>query len=162
MTSAAGPAIKKKLHAIAREVERSQRAATMRGAGELKKAVERQPGFPKSGRLRGVGKSGSKVGVRYDLKGDGRAEVKATGKGFQLIERDTKAHPIGPKKARARKQTGRGGGVKLPDGSVRRTVKHPGTKGKHPFEKGIADGTPAAVRAMRDQTMPAIRKGLGA
>lgn len=158
MASNAGATLKRKLDAIAREVERAERAATTRGATVLKQAVEKR--LPASKRLRGVGKSGSKIGVRYDIKADGKAEVKATGKGFQILERDTKAHTVQPKRARARKQTGRGGGVRLADGSVRRAVKHPGTKGQHPFEKGIEAGTPAAVKAIRDMTMPAIKKGL--
>src|SRR5690242_12676640 len=56
-----------------------------------------------NGKLRGVGKRGAKVGVRYDIANN-RALVRATGP-FQLLERDTKAHQIPRVRgARARKR----------------------------------------------------------
>lgn len=112
-------------------------------------------------RLRGVGKKGSRIGVRYDLRGDGatqHAEVKATGP-FQLIERDTSPHEIGPKG----KKRGRNGqsAVRLADGGFRRRVHHPGTTGKHPFARGVARAAPLVPETMMAEQIKSLRKFFG-
>jgi hypothetical protein len=90
----------------------------------------------KGGRLRGVGKRGARIGVRYDIK-DKKALVRATGP-FHLIERDTKAHRV-PKQrgVRARKRV-----VVIPGVGVRAYANVKGTKGKHPWEKGVDAAIP--------------------
>lgn len=94
-----------------------------------------------NGKLRGVGKRGAKVGVRYDLVGK-TALVRATGP-FHLIERDNKDHRT-PKVrgARARKRL-----VVIPGVGVRAFANVKGTKGKHPWAKGVIAAVPAAERA---------------
>jgi hypothetical protein len=88
-----------------------------------------------SGRLSGVGKSGARVGVRYDELKNGRTVlVRMTGPAH-LIERDTKAHVIRPKRRRKPKP-GKRTAIKI-GGSYWRTVQHPGTRGQHPWEKGL-------------------------
>lgn len=112
-----------------------------------------------SGRLRGVGKKGAAVGARYDVKGK-TATVQATGP-VQLIERDTKAHTEGPKVKS--KGKGKGGKRALSWGGgdfASAVVSHPGTKGKHPFAKGIEAGTPAAETLIRNRYVNAARKGV--
>lgn len=93
----------------------------------------------KNGRLRGVGKKGARVGVRYQPLGEARYLVKATGP-FQLIESNTKPHrvPRQPKTGRAKKRV-----VVIPGVGVRAYANHPGTKGKHPWAKGVAAAVPA-------------------
>lgn len=109
-----------------------------------------------------VGKRGSRVGARFDVKGthNPTALVRAFGP-LQLIERDTKPHTILP--AGVGRATGRSKGARraakqelfnaLFGGSFsargskavplrtpygpRYRVQHPGTTGKHPFEKGV-------------------------
>jgi len=95
----------------------------------------------KDGKLRGIGKKGARVGVRYDITGK-TALVRATGP-FHLIERDTRAHRI-PKQrgARARKRV-----VVIPGVGVRAYADHPGTKGKHPWAKGVAAAIPVQEKA---------------
>jgi len=117
-------------------------------------------------RLRGVGKKGAKLGVRYNIghyEGVSKALVFATGP-FHLIERDTTAHPIPKLKGSSSQQTGKirakkgrlfgpafGGlsakatdakPLKLVGGKYRAHVVHPGTKGKHPWERGVAMSVP--------------------
>lgn len=114
------------------------------------------------GRLRNVGRSGSRVGVRYTLFDGNRAIVQATGP-LQIIERDTKAHTI-PRTAgtrrlrtaagrlsRKRESTGSvlsGRKVLVINGTpVMGPVNHPGTRGKHPFERGVAAAESAGFAA---------------
>jgi hypothetical protein len=92
-----------------------------------------------SGRLRGVGKKGGTIGVRYDVLGPDRVVVRATGQ-FQLLESNTKAHRI--PKMRSRQRV-----VVIPGIGVRAWANHPGTKGKHPWAKGVVIGVPLAGRA---------------
>lgn len=104
-----------------------------------------------NGRLRGVGKRGARIGVRDDIRGN-TALVRATGP-FHLLESDTKAHRI-PKQrgARAKKRV-----VVIPGVGVRAYAQSPGTKGKHPWAKGVTAGIPLAGKA--DQI--ALTKSLG-
>lgn len=130
-------------------------------------------------RMSGVGrrstasKGGAKVGVRYDVKGkkNPTALLRMTGPA-QLVERDTKPHTIIPRSVgrvqgrrtkdnrRAAKQnlydalfggTFGGGGkpLALGNGRFAMRVQHPGTKGKHPFERGVERARPAAERILR-------------
>ncbi len=95
-----------------------------------------------NGKLRGVGKRGAKVGVRYDFVNSASALVRATGP-FHLLERDTRAHRI-PKTrgGRARKRV-----AVIPGVGVRAWANHPGTKGKHPWAKGVAVALPIQEKA---------------
>jgi hypothetical protein len=108
-----------------------------------------------NGKLRGVGKKGAKVGVRYDVAGN-TALVRATGP-FQLIERDTKDHRI-PKMrgSRAKKRV-----VVIPGVGVRAWANHPGTKGKHPWEKGVIAAVPVAEKAHGAALYQALEKAYG-
>ena len=88
------------------------------------------------------GKAGAKVGARYKVyakAGDPVAYIRATGP-LQLIERDTQAHTI-TARGRTRKKRGKGfraGAKALTVGTgFRVRVEHPGTRGKHPFERGV-------------------------
>lgn len=96
-------------------------------------------------RLRGVGKKGAKIGVRFDVKGtkNPTALIRATGP-FHLLERDTKAHDITPKKKKK--------ALSIPGVGPRASAHHPGSRGKHPWEKGIkrVDGKIPQV-IMREQ-----------
>lgn len=106
-----------------------------------------------NGRLRGVGKKGAKIGVRYDFGGRTTALVRATGP-FHLIERTNKAHLI-PKQrgARARKRI-----VVIPGVGVRAYANHPGSKGKHPWAKGVVAAIPVQQKAQGLALAAALRK----
>lgn len=125
------------------ELQSLERRMVLVAAQTVKTSVQAQmqAAGVDNGRLRGVGKRGAKIGVRYDLAGD-KALVRATGP-FQLLERDTKAHRI-PKVrgARARKRV-----VVIPGVGVRAFAESPGTKGKHPWAKGVAAALPIQQKA---------------
>lgn len=140
------------LRQSAENVEKAHKKAVGDAANVAKKAVLSELDKVTSGRkLRNVGKSGGKLGVKYSLSGDKRAKVKATGP-WQIIERDTKSHRINRKGANKKRA------LKLPDGGYRRSVPHPGTKGKHPFEKGQK----AAVPKVHDSLAVGYRKVVAA
>lgn len=141
----------------ATELARANRPALIKSATILKdEALKR---LPASKKLRNMGKSGAKIGVRYDIRSDTYAEVKATGP-LHILDNATKPHDIARKKPDYGPGSGRGGGVRLSDGRVRRTVKHPGTKGKKTFEKGMEAGKPAALTALRNAHIDAMKRGL--
>lgn len=116
----------------------------------------------RGGRLSGVGKNGARVGVRTVFNGSRSAIVQATGP-LQLIERDTSAHAIprvtssrrlrtaAGRLSHKRESTGRalsGRTILVINGSViTGPVQHPGTTGKHPFERGADAAAPAGVAA---------------
>ena len=106
------------------------------------------------GRLN-VGKRGARIGVRYDVRGNGEAIVRATGP-YQLIERDTSGH-VEPKGRRR----GRSKVLHIPGIGFRRTVRHPGTKGKHPFERAVREYTPKAPKVFQREVAQAMRKTFG-
>lgn len=106
-------------------------------------------------RLRNVGKKGSKLGVRYtvsDTAEGSSALVFATGP-FQLIERNTKAHMIPRQRSKGRRRV-----IVIPGVGVRAFAHHPGTKGQHPFEKGVAAAFPLMVRAYDSALMTELRR----
>lgn len=133
-TSRMGPELgqlERKMVLVAAQAVKTSVQAQMRVAGV------------QNDRLQGVGKKGARIGVRYDTTTDkSSVVVRATGP-FHLIESDTKAHQI-PKQrgARARKRY-----VNIPGVGVRASANHPGTKGKHPWEKGVKAALPIQERA---------------
>lgn len=100
----------------------------------VKRSVEAQMQLAgvHSGKLRGVGTKGGRIGVRYDPLGQHRVLLRATGP-FHLIENKTKAGRRVPRQ-RAR----RPGVMVIPGVGVRAWANHPGTSGKHPWAKGVA------------------------
>ena len=122
-------------------------------------------------RLRNVGKNGRALGVKYKTShGDDKSQalVFVTGP-YQLIERDTKPHPIPKLKNSGRSRAAKPmfgpafGGVNtkrkpvLVGGKPYAQVFHPGTRGKHPFEKGIDEVAPLVERVHRDALMTQLR-----
>lgn len=106
-------------------------------------------------RLSGVGKRGAKIGARYDVLGHSNptAAIRATGPAH-LIERDTKPHRI-PKLrgARARKRF-----VVIPTVGVRMSANHPGTKGKHPWERGVTAAAPRVPHIFQAEVHRALKE----
>lgn len=118
----------------------------------------------KDGKLRGVGKKGAAVGVSSTMAGN-KALVKATGP-LHLLERNTKAHRIGRRTRSA--TTGRslvdrsGQDIKsvlvIPGVGFRAWANHPGTKGKHPWEKGVEASRSTAAKANQVALSGALSK----
>lgn len=152
-TSALDPASLASLRSLPTRLSTAHERAVGRSAFAAKRAIQRQSGY--ASRLSGVGRSGARLNIRYDLKGHGlntTALVRATGP-FHLLERPTKAHTIAPRRGR------RGGGkraVVTPYGP-RASVQHPGTSGKHPFEKGVNASLPAIRAELRGAFAAVVR-----
>jgi hypothetical protein len=94
-------------------------------------------------RLRGVGKRGARLNVRYTLTttaDNPAALVFATGP-WQLIERDTKPHDI--PKVRGKRARRR---YAVIDGHPYARAHHPGTRGQHPWAKGVEIAKPVIGR----------------
>lgn len=128
-----------------------------RGVGDaslaVKRSVEHELG---TSRLRGVGRGGAAVGVRYRISttsGAPSSLVTATGP-VHLLERDTAPHDIEPKPRRRR--SGRTG-IATAYGVFAR-VRHPGTRGKHPFENGVRAAVPEAHRALAGSFRSTMRE----
>lgn len=101
--------------------------------------------------LSGVGKKGAKLGVSYNTRGfygNPTALVRATGP-FHLAERDTKAG------VRARRRSRRTG-----IGPIQ-GYYHPGTKGRHPFEHGVAASEPVVQAIFRRAHTASLLKTFG-
>lgn len=132
-------------------------------------------------RLSGVGKTGARVGAKYSVRGGDSPTGLVTAIGpLQLIERDTQEHGELPrsvgriqgrrtKEARyAAKQRlynalfGSGGfsgatPLSTPYGP-RYRVQHPGTRGKHPFERAVDATVPDAPRIFQRELEAALRR----
>ncbi len=153
-----------KMFAASAVVRTASTTGTEAAAIAFKKAA--QAAAPS--RLRGVGKNGATLGVRYNggKYGDGaKYLVYATGP-WQLIESDTKAHPIpaliGQRSRAKRRLYGPAfGGVANRKfvafgGNVYSQVFHPGTKGKHPWAKTEAVMIPLIPKIIARGTVAAL------
>lgn len=106
------------------------------------------PGF-----LRGVGKKGRKITVRYTIVDHGDAvESFIRGSGpWPLIEYDTPAHQIPRASMVGRRYAVFGG-------NVFSVVEHPGTRGKHLFQKGSVASFPAVNALFETDNYAACRR----
>lgn len=110
------------------------------------------------GRLN-VGKRGQRIGVRYKVDTD-TATVFMFGPA-QLIERDTKAHRIpNATKGRGRVKRANRKPINIPGVGWRQFADHPGTKGKHPWEKGVESALPELVKVSGQLYGEALRKAM--
>lgn len=129
-----------KMRRAAGAIEQGSRAGVRAAAITVTEAVRRELASAGVGdRLSGVGRRGARISVGYDIKNalTPTALVRMRGPAH-LVERDTRPHEIKPKRAKA---------VRLADGRVRSVIRHPGTRGKHPFEHGVRKSQHEAVAA---------------
>lgn len=171
----------KKTQNYATAWQRANRDAVNKAALAVKTSVLVQIGRTTGGsmRLSGVGKKGSKLGVRYNVRGyygNVTAIVSAIG-ALHLIERDTKAHeiPRGFGSRRTRTATGRLSAKRIATsritaqnrpmrmGNEWRTgpFKHPGTKGQKPFELGVRAAEPVVDSVMRRAHTTSLARTFG-
>jgi hypothetical protein len=73
--------------------------------------------------------------------------LKATGP-WQLIEENTSPHIIRPKRRSKSKGRGAKGAIGIPGIGPRAYAHHPGTKGKHPWAKGVEKAEPLVAKEM--------------
>jgi hypothetical protein len=105
-------------------------------------------------RLRGVGRGGATIGARGIVLGsagsEALGEVRPIGP-FHLIERDTRPHQIPREGNVGRKYAVFGG-------NVYSRADHPGTKGKHLFERGSLLAAAGVERIYAEETELALRR----
>jgi len=107
-------------------------------------------------RLTGVSKRGAKIGVRYDQgHGSSTALVQATGP-VQLIESPTRPHRIPKERQRGRRRI-----VVIPGVGPRASAQHPGTRGQHPWQKGVALSVPQIPKIIQTETHAQMGKYFG-
>lgn len=140
-------ALSAKCAAAAKAIKEVQRRAVKDAAQSMRSDVEksRNAAVGSDGRMSNVGRKGAKLGVQLKAVGPVDQRLKATGP-WPLIESNVPPHAIKPKKKRA---------IVIGPGVVRVSAKHPGTRGKKPWAKGIDAGRPEAVRVLRKQTTDA-------
>lgn len=139
-----------KIHKFAKRIDDVPDKAAGKAALLVKSSIVGFTG-PASGgdlRLSGVGRNGAAIGARYKVT-NGKALVFATGP-FHLIERDTRPG------VRARKR--RGGRGKARFIGPLSGYYHPGTKGKHPFQKGVEAAKPFVAAPYRSSLHTAMRE----
>lgn len=168
----------RKMATLGPRMERNLKGSVGKAALVLKTSVQAKLGPATGGdfRMSGVGSKatrqagGAKLGVRYTVKGDKgdpTALLRMTGPAH-LIERDTSPHTTVPKgvgrvQGRRTKLARRAAKQSLYDalfqaeGNTVKLRQHPGTKGKHPFEKGVERAAPAAQKILAG----AVGKSLG-
>lgn len=94
------------------------------------------------GRLRGVGRKGARVGAGYNVYGDGNVQISVRGPVW-LVESSNSSHTIAPKKRR-KKGALYGSGYDHPFSGP---VSHPGTGGKHAWERARDGALPPVLKA---------------
>jgi hypothetical protein len=104
-------------------------------------------------KLSGVGRRGARVGAKYDIKGtvNPTAFITATGP-LHLIERDTSPHRVPRNRRSGRKRYAVIGGHPYDH------ADHPGTAGKHPFERGWMKSGIETPEIFQQEIRKAIRQ----
>lgn len=115
-------------------------------AGAMAAKIEMQKGVPTY--LRGVGKKGAKIGVRYTLYGSTKAVVRWYGPAH-LLNNPNRPHQIRPKKRGGKKAL-------LINGQPVASAQHPGTKGRHFFQ----NAKPRARKAAGDAYNRTVRNAV--
>lgn len=153
-TSTSVPQLVGKLAKFAEGQEAVAHAGVVAGTKVMRDSIVAELGSVThgTGRLSGVGKKGTRLGVRTIVGTQGI--VTATGP-WQFIEGDTRRHDVRPKRRRGKKALSIGGGAYA---SAKNTG---GSKGKHPFAKGTIAGQPLVGAAFQAAEDAALREVFG-
>ena len=146
----------KACRAMAGDAQKLEQRATGAAALEVKLIIlaEMRRAAPKL--KLNVGKRGKKIGVSYDPgHSSGTAVVRATGP-VHLIESNTKPHRIPKERSRGRRRL-----VVIPGVGVRAWANHPGTRGKHPWAKGVAIAVPKVPKIVDAELDRTLREHFG-
>lgn len=133
-----------KLQKAPETLKQGQTAAVKQAAMAAKTAFLHAPGKPSK-------VARKTVGVNFRMFGTDSALVRYTGPAH-LVNNPTKPHQIAPKRRKA---------VRLRDGSLRSVIEHPGTTGKHFYEKAKPVAAKAATAAYTSETRQQLRKVFG-
>lgn len=149
-----------KIQRFAGEIPELEREILNQSALVIKKSVtESLRGVAPRLRLN-VGKKGASVGVRYEVQPHS-ALVRATGP-VHLLESDTKAHRIPREKiGRGRARRVNRKPIYIPGVGIRASAMHPGTKGRHPWARGVTDGLAKTDQANGAALRKTVKKVFG-
>lgn len=162
MPSSPSAQVARRMSKLAREVREAEKTAVNRASLEAKTVhlAELHKVVP-SGRLRNVGRSGTRLGVRYDVKGatNPTALLRATGP-WHLVENPIQAHTI---KVRTRRRGGvRAKALATPYGP-RMSVQHPGVnRTSGPWKRGAQKARPLVVKRVQGAFSDAWARGIRA
>jgi len=142
-------------YAMASGLPKATAAATAKAALEVTNEARDQIRSDSGGDMVLSGMA-AKVGARYDIKGSTNpvALIRATGP-LQILESDTKAHPIVAGSGR-RTRRRKGAKALLTPYGPRASVQHPGTTGKKTWSRAID----SAVRDVPKVYQAALAKHL--
>lgn len=148
-TSTSVDAFASKIAAGGKAIEKAEKVTIAESAQAGKAIMAANMGFT---RLRGVGKRGGKVGVRYKLVGGPHPSALLSYFGaVHLVNNDTSAHRIEPK-------AGKRGAKALTIGSgLVANADHPGTKGRKFFEHSKPQVAQAAGKIQQRNVSATLR-----
>ena len=185
----AGPDFAVRLKKLSTSIE-SGRKDTVKSAALTAKNAHLAVMRPDSGgdlRLSGVNKAkgrpgNAKIGARDDIEtrgGKSRATIKATGP-LHILANDAGGRVIRSAYAKGKyRKGGKGqsqfigptvGGqfkgdrravLNIPGIGYRRSARHPGTRGKDTWRRGMKSARPKVTRVMRSETANIIKRGFG-
>jgi hypothetical protein len=156
--SGVGKQLGARMHRVSAEVGRARRSAVTSAALAITTEVRQEIAKATGGKSKLSGMRGAKLGAGFNVKGTDNPTAIISARGpVHIVERGTKRHTITARGRRGR----RSGAMQIRGGvEFQRSVNHPGTKGKHPFAKGVARGRPMAERALRSTFSDALRRGM--
>lgn len=118
-------------------------------------------GAAPSGRLSGVGRRGAKISVGFDAPKatvNPQALVRMRGPAH-LIENPTRPHAIRPRRrSRGRQEAARA--LTVRGVGMRASVQHPGTRGKHPWARGVKAAEPMVLPTIEGHVHAALVKAM--
>lgn len=148
-TSTSVDAFASKIAAGGKAIEKAEKVTIAESAQAGKKIMQANMGFT---RLRGVGKKGAKVGVRYKIVGGSHPSALLSYFGaVHLVNNNTSPHRIEPKAGR------RGAKALNVGGNLRANADHPGTRGKKFFEHSKPQVATAAGKIQQRNVSTTLR-----
>lgn len=131
-------------------IAEAEQVAVAESAAAGKKIMLATMGFTS---MRGVSKKGARVGVRYKVAPGANPTALLSYFGpVHLVNNNTKAHPIAPKKK------GRGKKAILVGGNPRASANHPGTTGKRFFQHSVPVVQKAGGKILEHSVQSALKR----
>lgn len=145
-------AVTKRMQQVTGAAQKAQKIGVQRAAMVMKTVhIAGLNADAPGGRLRNVGKKGTKLGVKYTMHGGANnpsAIVEATG-AWPILNNPTKAHLIRSKKGRT---------LNLGNGLFRASAQHPGTHGKRTWQKAQPKALVEGTKELNKTMIIAVQK----
>lgn len=147
------------LAAMPQAMQRGQRRGVAKAALHVTRSVRREILLVTGdNKLSGVGRRGARVGAGYNVKGRVNPTALITARGpLHLVERDTGAHSIEPRRRRARGNRKRRAALKF-GATYAMSADHPGTRGQRPFGKGVDRTKKDVAKIIEDEVWYFVRR----